>query len=697
MFINYTPESEQARKRTRITRNQHINTPVVCSLCNEEGHSRRTSRLCRFYSESSSTAVLTNDSARVNQVESSASDDQINDNSLPNEAESANPIGNCNECLSEDHCTTDCPILFYKNNPQMNTYKVAHDQSKISQLKRHDFGRMRVECSFCHAMLWLNERASASKSEPLFQLCCGKGRYIMKDFEPLPPLLTGLLTNTDPVSKEFQNNIRAYNNVLSFTSLGVKLDHDVNNDRMGAYAFRIHGNVYHRIGTSLHPEDGAAPSFAQIYVYDAANELQNRLHRMPFLASDTLHQLQSLMHSVNPYARDFKTMADLVNETPGGLPDVSMIFRSEDTPDPRRYNSPTHSTEIGVLIVNGEGHRNVNKPTHRDVVIRLRNNGSTENGLQSINEINQHYDPMHYVLMFPRGDPGWNINMHTANGLKKVTIMQFYRYHLMIRQTSPSQVHLFKHLFHQYVVEMYAKMEQERLNCLRHNQKSLRCELYNNLRDAAEVDDGDMESVGKKVILPSSFIGSPRHMVQLHQDSMSIVRRFGKPDLFVTFTCNPSWPEITNELQYNQTSNDRPDLCSRVFHLKLKSLMHDLTVRNVLGKVIAHMHVIEFQKRGLPHCHILLILDASDKLREKNIDNVVSAEISDKQVNPSLYETVTKNLMHGPCGLLDPYAPCMKDGKCSKSHPKTFNDTIHFKREEQGGYPLYRRIMSQKP
>ena len=110
-----------------------------------------------------------------------------------------------------------------------------------------------------------------------------QGKIHLEDFEPLPPLLTGLLTNTDPVSKEFQSNIRAYNNALSFTSLDVKLDHAVNNDRMGAYAFRIHDNVYHRIGTSLHPADGASPSFAQLYVYDIEHKIYNRLRNMPNL------------------------------------------------------------------------------------------------------------------------------------------------------------------------------------------------------------------------------------------------------------------------------------------------------------------------------------------------------------------------------------------------------------------------------
>ena len=45
---------------------------------------------------------------------------------------------------------------------------------------------------------------------------------------------------------------------------------------------------------------------------------------------------------------------------------------------------------------------------------------------------------------------------------------------------------------------------------------------------------------GKMVILPSSFQGSPRAMQQNYQDVMAIIAKFGKPDLFLTFTCNPN-------------------------------------------------------------------------------------------------------------------------------------------------------------
>jgi hypothetical protein len=53
---------------------------------------------------------------------------------------------------------------------------------------------------------------------------------------------------------------------------------------------------------------------------------------------------------------------------------------------------------------------------------------------------------------------------------------------------------------------------------------------------------------------------------------MAVVARLGKPDLFITFTCNPQWPDITSELEPGQTATDRPDLVARVFRLKVKAV-----------------------------------------------------------------------------------------------------------------------------
>ena len=99
-------------------------------------------------------------------------------------------------------------------------------------------------------------------------------------------------------------------------------------------------------------------------------------------------------------------------------------------------------------------------------------------------------------------------------------------------------------------------------------------------------------------------------MHKLFQDAMSVVRVFGKPDLFITFTCNPYWVEIKRELLSGQVPADRPDLCARVFFLKLKELFRDLYERHVLGTVVARIQVIEFQT-SLKLCSCEHIYDTS--------------------------------------------------------------------------------------
>jgi hypothetical protein len=196
-------------------------------------------------------------------------------------------------------------------------------------------------------------------------------------------------------------------------------------------------------------------------------------------------------------------------------------------------------------------------------------------------------------------------------------------------------------------------------------------------------------NVGQRTILPSSFMGSKRDMTQRYQDGMAIVLKDGKPDIFLTMTCNPSWTEITSELGPNQTPQDRPDLLTRIFRSKFEQLKDDVITKGVLGKVKSYMYVTEFQKRGLPHVHMLLIFDNDDKLREpEDYDRVVRAEIPKVEFEPQLYEAVLKHMIHGPCGRLNQNSPCMKDGQCKKRYPKEF---VEETRQGNDSYPQYRR------
>ena len=121
-------------------------------------------------------------------------------------------------------------------------------------------------------------------------------------------------------------------------------------------------------------------------------------------------------------------------------------------------------------------------------------------------------------------------------------------------------------------------------------------------------------------------------------DSMSLVQEFGKPDLFLTMTCNPHWPEITECLQRGEEAHNRPDLLARVFKAKLSILNDKIMSGEIFGEPASVVHVIEFQKRGLPHAHFLIILKPAFKyLSPEAYDRIVCAELPDKRTDPYLY------------------------------------------------------------
>jgi hypothetical protein len=109
----------------------------------------------------------------------------------------------------------------------------------------------------------------------------------------------------------------------------------------------------------------------------------------------------------------------------------------------------------------------------------------------------------------------------------------------------------------------------------------------------------------------------------------------------------------------------------------------------VFGLTVAQIHVIEFQKWGLPHAHILIIL--KPKFRPTtlaHIDMAISAQLLDLEMDPEwMFEIVSKCMMHGPCGSAFPNAPCMQDGQCSKGYLRPFQNETSL---DENRYPLYR-------
>ncbi|XP_074351924.1 uncharacterized protein LOC141691078 [Apium graveolens] len=153
-------------------------------------------------------------------------------------------------------------------------------------------------------------------------------------------------------------------------------------------------------------------------------------------------------------------------------------------------------------------------------------------------------------------------------------------------------------------------------------------------------------------------------------------------------TCNSKWPEIQEMLKLlpNVDPVDVPDIVSRVFKLKLDQLLDLIKKKNYFGKFI---HVIEFQKCGLPHVHMLIWLSPESRPNYiEKVDQLVSAEIPDKNSDPIAYKAVKNYMMHEPCDKDLYTSPCMVKGKCMRHFPKRFNGDTYF---DDCGFPVYRR------
>lgn len=165
---------------------------------------------------------------------------------------------------------------------------------------------------------------------------------------------------------------------------------------------------------------------------------------------------------------------------------------------------------------------------------------------------------------------------------------QWFAFHIQERENECHTLLRSKRLFQQFLCDAYTTIESNRLSYIKYNQSKLRCENYNSIKEAAESGTSNMSEQENQILIPASFTGGPRYMVQSYYDAMAICKHFGFPYLFITFTCNPKWLEITRYFKERRlNTEDRPDIVARIFKIKLKSLMKDLTEKHMLGKTVA--------------------------------------------------------------------------------------------------------------
>lgn len=296
----------------------------------------------------------------------------------------------------------------------------------------------------------------------------------------------------------------------------------------------------------------------------------------------------------NVLAESFRMVRDRFKDD--GHNNVRLRLIRKRCSDGRTYNLPT-VLEVAALVVRDFELSRGDK----DIVIE------TQSGLlQRINELNPAYLGLPYPLLFPYGEDEFREDIaytHTLSsrttrnqgleedeysmkkGREHVTVRDYFSYKIQERKDEISIIVFSKRLLQQFLVDAYTMVESSRLKYIRLHQKKLRAEMYKGLTYAILVGETNPASIGKRIILSSSFTGRARYMVQNYQDVMAICRWAGYPDLFITFTCNPKWLEISKFVDSRDLNpEDRPDILYRIFKVKLDHLIKDLWDKKILVK-----------------------------------------------------------------------------------------------------------------
>ncbi|XP_024011330.1 uncharacterized protein LOC112086593 [Eutrema salsugineum] len=371
---------------------------------------------------------------------------------------------------------------------------------------------------------------------------------------------------------------------------------------------------------------------------------------------------------------------------------LRIILRHDRKSDGWTENLPT-TYEVAALIPNDFD----NETDSRDIIIECKKTGN----LKRISELHPAYLLLQYPLLFPYSEDGFRLGIDIGfvdtEGRKRlhITMREFFAFRIHERVGESPIILLSGRLFQQFLVDAYTMIETDRLRFISMNQSKLRCENYDKIKKTVDEGDTDLYDKGKRIIIPSSNTGGTRYMVQHYLDAMTTCQHFGFPDLFITFTCNPKWPEITRHLKiHNLKQEDRPDICTQVFKMKLDDLMHKLTKENVFGVVKPAIYRLSFKNGDYLMHASFFFLEAGHKLPTgDDIDKIICAEIPDKDIDPALYEIVGDVMMHGPCGALNKDSVCMAEGKCTKYFPKLFSPITKI---DDVGYPIYRRRNDKK-
>lgn len=239
----------------------------------------------------------------------------------------------------------------------------------------------------------------------VYNNCCKAGKVFIQPFTKPPEFLAALLDYKGPPrSLQFLKKIRQYNCLFAFTSMGAKIDRSVN-DGGGPKIFKINGQVCHRIG-SLLPNEGDSPKYAELYIHDRENEVDNRLQALNYhnetdngLDKEIVQGLLKMLDANNSLVKKFRMASEVLRDNKHAVISIRLIAPGEN--DSPQFSLPA-TDELAALVF---GEFTLEAPC-RDLIIRSR-----VDKLQRISSLDTTYMPLQYPLLFPYGEHGFQLGV----------------------------------------------------------------------------------------------------------------------------------------------------------------------------------------------------------------------------------------------------------------------------------------------
>ena len=620
----------------------------------------------------------------------------------------------------------------------INSFKNAW--LNVKDIQPYKLSEFNVLCEHCNALHFEEECVTnrpykvdkiTGVKKASFNDCCSHGKvaYLLNNESEFPMELLKLFTYNHEYSNEFLEKIRRINSSFSFVSVQAN---EINLDKLegknsGIYHYRINGALYHKLNNAINPNQGETRTRGQLFIIDTEEAIEHRLNN-PFSSDfnkDLTEIIEHTLREKNILVHTYQMMKDVEKreteeaKSKGIEPrKIRMCFYNNKQKNQNVYNLPVESNEVAAIFITDS-----NGEIPQSYITIYQNDGK----IITLSHVNEHALPLTYTLLFPNGKSEFCSGMSLdpkMNSGKRETISreQYAKFKLAVRHQFDKEtnislrrfnikdknilnllhkgefgyfnpVHCGQKLMHQFIVDIWTMIERDRLNHAEHRAFKMKVEKSGNILNVVDNPYSKTDDIGRPVILSSSFVGGGRYYYEECEKAFAIASKYGKPDLFITFVCDADWPEIRdNTFIFENIKQDktwRPDLITRVFELKVEELMKQLQllVETVLnGEIVSFLRVREWQKRGLPHEHILLILSKNAKLNTvEKIDSFICAEIPDKNDDPELYRLVTSKMIH----KCEEKKLCIKkDGKCKYGYPKSYRNFTTLKDDS---YPEYRR------